>query len=162
MIFDATTDATILGIFAGTSTPVTPTPNLEYSDWRCGDDVDPFGRDALPLETFGQDLYHLLTTNKFCLIEDPDFGFGLEDYLGKPLPAQLAYDIETVCRKDDRCTDAQCTIVKVAPGTPVQVPGGLTITADNFTYTLNLQVEVEDTFLTLALVFTPTGIVRVY
>jgi phage baseplate assembly protein W len=160
-VFSSTLDAQVLGILNGTITPATPTPNPQYSDWKCGDDLDPFGRDVLPLETYAQDIYHLLTTNKFCLIEDPDFGFGLEDYLGKPLPQTLAFDIETACKLDDRCNGAQCTIAKVAPGTPMNINGQI-ITADANSYSLNLQVAVESTFLNLALALTPSGIVRVF
>ncbi len=119
----------------------------EYFDIRCGDDMDPFGRDASPLETFAQDIYHLLITNKRALLRDPDWGFGLESYLGKPLPSTLAYDIENVVRADDRASDARCTI------TPV--PNELD------SYRLDLRVFVDDTFFDLALLMAPqTGIVR--
>ncbi len=119
----------------------------EYFDIRCGDDLDPFGRDASPLETFAQDLYHLLITNKMALLRDPDWGFGLESYLGKTLPATLAFDIENAVRRDDRANGAKCTI---AP-----------INGEPESYRLDLVVETDDGFLELALALSPDGIVRV-
>jgi len=119
----------------------------EYFDIRCGDDVDLFGRDAPPLETAAQDIYHLLITEPMTLLRDPDWGFGLERYLGKQLPPTLAKEIETAVTKDDRFSDAKCTIVRDPNN------------ADN--YRLTLTVAVDGNFLTLALVITPDGIVRV-
>jgi phage baseplate assembly protein W len=118
-----------------------------YRDLRCGDDLDPSGRDAQPLEVFAQDLYHMLITNKMTLLRAPDWGFGLESYLGKPLPSTLAFDIESAVRRDDRANDARCTITPVAGQ------------AD--TYRLDLQVETDDGFLQMALRMTPDGVVRV-
>lgn len=119
----------------------------EYFDIRCGDDLDPFARDARPLEVLAQDIYHLLITNKMTLLRDPDWGFGLEGYLGRPLPSTLAADIVARVREDDRVSDARCTIVPV--------PG------ETDSYRINLIVEVEGTFLEVALALTPSGIVRV-
>ena len=119
----------------------------EYFDIRCGDDMDPFGRDADPLETFAQDIYHLLITNAMTLIRDPDWGKGLESYLGKPLPSTLEADIEALVRSDDRASDARCTITPVV--------------GEANSYRLDLQVEVADTFLTIALALNPSGIARV-
>lgn len=119
----------------------------EYFDIRCGDDLDPFARDARPLEVFAQDIYHLLITNKLTLLQDPDWGFGLESYLGKPLPSTLAAEIENAVREDDRASDAKCTITKVA--------------VEEESHRLDLQVEVDGTFLEIALLLTPSGIVRV-
>lgn len=119
----------------------------EYFDIRCGDDLDPFGRDAAPLEALAQDIYHLLITNKMSLLQDPDWGLGLESYLGKPLPSTLAGDIEGAVRRDDRVSDARCMISKVAGAED--------------SYRIDLQVEVADDFLELALVLSPDGIVRV-
>lgn len=119
----------------------------EYRDIRCGDDLDLFGRDAAPLEVLAQDIYHLLVTNKLTLLRDPDWGFGLETYLGRPLPVALAFDIETLVRRDTRVQNARCTIVPVAG----QVDS----------YRLTLEVEAEAGFLQIALAMTPSGIVRV-
>lgn len=121
----------------------------EYNDWRCGDELDPFGRDAAPLEVLAQDLYHYLITNKNALILDPAWGFGLEQYLGQPLPTTLASDVENGVRTDfaDRISDATCTITKV--------PG------EEESYRFDLRAEVDDEFLKLALVLSPDGIVRV-
>jgi phage baseplate assembly protein W len=119
----------------------------EYFDIRCGDDLDPFARDVPPLETLAQDIYHLLITNKGTLFLDPDWGLGLESYLGRPIPTTLAGDIENEVRRDDRVSGAKCVI------TPIdgQVDA----------YAMVLTVEVEDSFLTIALQLTPDGIVRV-
>jgi hypothetical protein len=87
----------------------------DYFDIRCGDDLDPFCRDARPLEVLAQDVYHMLITNKFALLRDPDWGFGLESYIGKQLPATLAADIVNAIRRDDRVSDAKCAITPV-PG----------------------------------------------
>ncbi len=119
----------------------------EYLDIRCGDDLDLFARDVRPLEVLAQDIYHWLITHKGSLFRDPDWGFGLESYLGKPLPTTLAGEIEAGIRRDDRVSDARCTITKV--------PG------EEESYRLDLQVEVDDQFLTIALQMSPNGIVRV-
>jgi hypothetical protein len=119
----------------------------EYADLRCGDDLDPFARDAPPLEVLAQDIYHLLITNKMCLFLDPDWGLGLESYLGKPLPSTLAGDIENEVRRDDRVSDARCVI------TPID--------GQSDSYQMRLAVEVDGTFLNIALQLTPDGIVRV-
>lgn len=118
----------------------------EYSDIRSGDDLDLFARDARPLEVLAQDLYHLLITNKMSLLQDPDWGFGLESYLGRPLPTTLSGDIENAVRSDDRVSGAKCTI------TPTGAPDS---------YSLVLTVEVDGDFLEIALQMTPSGIVRV-
>jgi hypothetical protein len=118
-----------------------------YFDIRCGDDLDLFARDVPPLEVLAQDLYHLLITNKLTLLLDPDWGLGLEDYCGKPLPSTLAGDVENAVRRDDRVSGAKCTI------TPI--PG------EENAWDLRLAVQVESTFLTLALQLTPNGVVRV-
>jgi phage baseplate assembly protein W len=119
----------------------------EYFDIRCGDDFDLFGRDAAPLEVLGQDIYHLLITNKGELLQDPDWGFGLPMYLGRPLPPTLAADIVAEVKRDDRVDDATCEITKVA--------------GQEDTYRLVLNVAVADQFLEMALQITPDGIVRV-
>lgn len=118
----------------------------EYLDIRCGDDLDQFARDVGPLEAYAQDLYHGLITDPQTLIQDPDFGFGLANYLGKPLPSTLASDIEGWARRDERCSDAECTI------TPI--PG------ERDAYRLALTVAVEESFLTVALKMSPGGIER--
>lgn len=119
----------------------------EYFDIRCGDDLDPFARDVPPLEAFAQDIYHLLTTHALTLIRDPDWGKGLESYLGKPLPATLAGDIVNLVRTDDRASNATCTITKVAN--------------EEESYRLDLKVETDSGFLDMALQLTPDGLVRV-
>lgn len=117
----------------------------EYVDWRCGDDLDPAGRDAPPLEVLAQDLYHLLITNPFSLVRDPDWGFGLESYLNRPLPATLAQETENAITRDDRVSKANATI---------------TPTGDPNSYRLDVKVEVDEAFLTLAIAISPTGIRR--
>jgi hypothetical protein len=119
----------------------------EYLDIRCGDDFDPFARDAPPLEVLAQDLYHLLITNKGTLFLDPDWGFGLPSYLGRPLPSTLAGDIENEVRRDNRVSDAKCVITPIAGQTD--------------SYSMTLAVAVDDTFLNIALQLTPDGVVRV-
>ena len=119
----------------------------EYFDIRCGDDLDMFGRDAAPLEVLGQDLYHLLITNRGELMQDPDWGFGLQSYLNAPLPPTLADDIEAAVKRDDRVDDATCEIKP------------LPLEAD--AYELVLNVTAGEEFLKLALQLTPSGIVRV-
>lgn len=119
----------------------------EYFDIRCGDDLDPFARDVPPLETFAQDIYHLLITNALTLIRDPDWGKGLQSYLGKPLPTTLAADIVAVVRNDDRASDAECTITKDP--------------REEESYRLDLKVEADSGFLDMALKLTPDGLVRV-
>lgn len=118
-----------------------------YFDIRCGDDLDMFARDARPLEVFAQDIYHLLITNKMSLLQDPDWGFGLESYIGRPLPSTLAFDIESAILRDDRASKAKCSIVKVP--------------SEADSYRMSLEVETEFGFLNLALAMTPSGIVRV-
>lgn len=117
-----------------------------YYDVRCGDDMDPFGRDAAPLEVLAQDIYHLLITAKLSLLADPDWGEDLESYLGRPLPSTLAYDVEAAVRRDDRVSDARCTITKDA--------------TDPESYRLELQIQVDEAFVPLVLALTPDGIVR--
>ncbi len=121
---------------------------VEYRDWRCGDDLDPFGRDAEPLEVLAQDIYHLLITNKMSLLQDPDWGFGLEQYLGQPLPATLATDIENAVRRDDRVSNATCKITQI-------------FGEEEESYRLELLVEAADDFVEIALKLTPSGIVQV-
>lgn len=119
----------------------------EYFDIRCGDDLDMFARDARPLEVLEQDIYHWLVTDRQTLFLDPDWGFGLENYIGKPLPQTLAYDIENGLRRWDRVAAAQCTITPIA--------------GEQDAYRFDLQVQCDEAFLTLALAMTPSGIVRV-
>lgn len=120
----------------------------EYFDIRCGDDLDPFARDARPLEVFAQDIYHLLITPKMVLFRDSDWGIGLPSYLGRPLPSTLADDIENAVLRDDRASDAKCTIK--------EVPG------EANSYRVELQVETDAGFLEIALAMTPSGIARVF
>lgn len=121
----------------------------EYNDMRCGDDLDPFGRDAAPLEVLGQDLYHFLITVPGALLLDPNWGLGLELYLGKPLPTTLAADVENAVRENfsDRISDAVCTITRI--------PG------EEESYRFELKAQVDDAFLIVALNLTPDGAVRV-
>lgn len=82
------------------------------------------------------------------LLRDPDWGFGLESYLSRPIPPTLAREIENAVREDDRVADARCTITKVAD--------------EEDAYRMDLTVACEDGFLELALSMSPTGgIVRV-
>ncbi len=120
----------------------------EYFDIRCGDDVDRFARDVRPFEVLSQDVYHWLITERGSLILDPDWGFGLNSYIGKPLPSTLAKDIEEgLVREDDRISEARCTIARV--------------NGEEESYRLDLQAEVEDGFLAIALELTPDGIAKV-
>jgi phage baseplate assembly protein W len=121
----------------------------EYNDMRCGDDLDPFGRDAAPLEVLGQDLFHFLITVPGALLLDPNWGLGLELYLGKPLPSTLAADVENAVRQefDGRISDATCTITKIA--------------GEEESYLFELRAEVDEAFLVVALQLTPDGVVRV-
>lgn len=122
----------------------------EYFDIRCGDDLDPFARDVGPLETLAQDIFHWLKTSPMTLPIDSDWGFGLEDYLGRPLPSTLAADMQSGVRRDfeDRVSDAQCTITPIA--------------GEIDAYHVELVVEVDGAFLTIAINMSPTGgIVRV-
>ena len=121
----------------------------EYFDIRCGDDFDLFARDARPLEVLAQDVYHWLITNKMTLIRAPDWGKGLESYLGRPLPSTLAGDIEgdVVQVFSDRISAAKCTITSING-------------ADD-SFQLDLKLEVDGAFLDIALALTPSGIVRV-
>jgi phage baseplate assembly protein W len=119
----------------------------EYFDIRCGDDLDRFARDARPLEVLAQDIYHWLITDRGSLIRDPNWGFGLHSYLSAPLPSSLAADVENGVKRDDRVSNARCIIAPI-PG----VANGSR---------LDLQVEVDDQFLTIALELTPSGIARV-
>lgn len=115
----------------------------EYFDVRCFDDLDPFGRDATPIEALEQDLYHLLITEVGTLLADPEFGFGLLLVIGRPLSSTLATRIEDACRDDDRVSDARCAI---AP-----------IPNERDAYRMDLRVEVDGAFLDLALALTPAG-----
>lgn len=121
----------------------------EYVDIRCGDDMDPFARDAEPLEVLAQDLFHWLITNKGELLQDPDWGKGLESYISKPLPSGLAADIQNDCREvfRDRVSDTRCSI---AP-----------IDGQADAYKMDLVAEVDGNFLIVALQLTPSGIVKV-
>jgi phage baseplate assembly protein W len=123
----------------------------EYNDMRCGDDLDPFGRDAAPLEVLGQDLYHFLITVPGALILDPNWGLGLELYLGQDVPSTLAADIENAVRQefDGRISDAACTVER------------LPSPDDEKSYRVELKAEVDENFLLVALNLTPDGIVRV-
>lgn len=121
----------------------------EYYDIQCGDDLDPYGRDVAPLEALAQDLYHWVDTEPGTLLLDPEWGFGIEQYLGAPLPSTLASDIAEGIRRDfeDRVRDAEVKI-KAIPG-------------EQDAYSLDIKAEVADDFLVLALKLTPDGIARV-
>ncbi len=82
----------------------------EYRDLACGDDLDLFGRETDPLETLQQDLEHRLFADRGSLVFDPNFGLGLRNYIGKPLPSTLASEIEESFGRDDRVLRAKCTI----------------------------------------------------
>ncbi|AKV03197.1 hypothetical protein AKJ09_09860 [Labilithrix luteola] len=79
---------------------------------------------------------------------DPGWGFGLEQYLGKPLPSSFASDIEIGVRDTfhDRVSDARCVVTPVA--------------GELDSYRLDLTVEVDGEFLELALSMTPSGVRR--
>lgn len=119
----------------------------QYFDIRCGDDLDPFARDARPLEVLAQDIYHWLITDPMTLPKAPEWGMGLESYLGRPLPGALAFVIETRVQDLFPVSDARCVF---AP-----VPG------EQESYRMTLTCEVEREFLALALQLSPSGIVRV-
>lgn len=119
----------------------------DYYDVRCGDDVDPFGRDADPLEVLAQDVHHMLITARLSLLKDPDWGEDVEAYLGRPLPATLAADFEAAVKRDDRVDDARCTITQDAN--------------DSESYRMDLQVQVGEAFLDLVFALTPSGVQRI-
>lgn len=120
-----------------------------YFDIRCGDDLDRFARDARPLEVLAQDIYHWTKTKRGSLRRAPNWGGGLESSLSGPLSPTLAADIEVGIRRDfaDRVADAKCTVTKVA--------------GELDSYRVDIKVQVDSDFLTLALLSTPSGIVRV-
>jgi hypothetical protein len=122
---------------------------LGYFDIRCGDDLDRFARDARPLEVLGQDVYHWLITDKGAIFRAPNWGGGLNSYISKPLPTTLAADIENgiLDAFSDAISAAKCTIEPIA--------------GEKDSYRFDLQCEVDDDFLTIALTLTPSGIVRV-
>jgi hypothetical protein len=121
----------------------------EYFDIRCGDDLDLFARDARPLEVLAQDIYHWLTTGRNTLFLDLDWGFGLDNYIGKPLPHPdtLAFDVENALRRWDRVESAKCVIAPIDGAVDA--------------YRFDLQVQCDEGFLEIALAMTPSGIVRV-
>ncbi len=121
----------------------------EYFDIMCGDDLDQFGRDVAPLEALAQDLYHWVDTEPGTLLLDPEWGFGIEQYLGAPLPSTLASDMAEGIRRDfaDRVQDAE---VKIKP-----------IAGELDAYSLDIKAMVDDEWLKVALKLTPDGIARV-
>lgn len=84
----------------------------EYFDLAALDDVDPFARELGPLATLEQDIQHMLLDPPGSHIMDPGWPIGLEDYLGKPLPSNLASTIEGRLERDDR---VQAATVRIRP-----------------------------------------------
>lgn len=83
----------------------------EYFDLASDDyDIDPFGREVGPLEALEQDLRHMLIAPRGACVMDPDWGEGLENYLGKPLPSDLSTRLESAIERDDRVQTARVRI----------------------------------------------------
>lgn len=108
----------------------------EYTDLLCEDDLDPFARELDPLAALEQDLLWMLRESRGSHVFDPDWGIGLEDYLGKPLPSNLSSTIEQAFEQDDRVQTARCTIKKR------DVLGEV--------YDVTVEVQATDGFLTIA------------
>ena len=118
----------------------------EYLDIQCGDDIDPSGRDAYPVAVLSQDLYHLVVTPARSLIRDLEWGFGIQNYLSKPLPSSFTTSLENAIRQDDRVSDAKVVLTSL---------GG-----DDAGYRLDIKAETDAGWLTIAIAMTPSGIVR--
>ena len=116
-----------------------------YFDVQCVDDLDLFARDVGPIEALRQDVYHWLITDKQSLVQDPEWGFGVERFIGKPIPSTFARDVENGVREAfaDRISDARCELVPVA--------------GELDAYRMDLTCEVDGTFLRLALSLSPSG-----
>lgn len=109
----------------------------EYTDFACEDDLDPFMREVTPLEALRQDLTWMLRESRGSHVFDPEWGIGLEDYLGSPLPSNLDGTIEQAFERDDRVQSARCTI------SPLGQRGEA--------YAFSIEVQATDGFLLIAL-----------
>lgn len=109
-------------------------------DLRCGDELDPNGREVGPLEALLQDVYHWMGTVPGTLVLDPDWGFGIQVYLSRPLPATLADDLASGIRRDfaGRASDARVTI------TPIEGLGA------GQGFRVDVQIEVDASFVAAA------------
>lgn len=111
----------------------------EYRDLLCDDDLDPFGRETDPLETYLQDITHRLFCRRGSMLRSLEFGIGIEDYLSAPIaPNTIAQAIETNLALDDRTQAVRCTIERRGE-----------------VFIATTQLQVNDQFLTLVLQLDP-------
>lgn len=111
----------------------------EYRDLLCDDDLDPFGRETDPLETYLQDCVHRLYARRGSMLRSLEFGIGIEDYLSAPIaPNTLAQAIETNLALDDRTQAVRCTIERRGE-----------------VFLATIQLQANDQFLSLVLQLDP-------
>jgi hypothetical protein len=97
-------------------------------DLLCVDDLDLFGREASEREALVQDLLHRLTTTPGRIINDPDFGLGVSNWLSVGVPSSASARIEAEFLKDDRVLSAAAVVEQV----------------DEDTFTIDVEIDTVD------------------
>lgn len=97
------------GIAELTRQVTTPPAPWHYGrDLVCISDLTPTLEETDPLSyaSLAQDLYHRITTTRGTIVDDPDFGDNVEDYLSAAIDAAsltlIGGRLASECRKDDR------------------------------------------------------------
>lgn len=93
---------------------------LTAPDLVCYDDVDPLAAETQSdLESFAQDVYHLLLELPGTNPDDPNRGIGIELYLSGTFAdfAKLPALIEQQIGDDPRATGCSCSITSNSNGT---------------------------------------------
>lgn len=86
------------------------------ADVSCWDDIDPLAVDLLPDDTnvVAQDAYHRLITPKGSLLDDPDWGIDILDFIHQPASAAYLASLPGIVRselaKDDRIDSVEVTV----------------------------------------------------
>ncbi len=108
----------------------------------CLEDMDPFATETSdPYEQILQDVFHRLIEDPGSNPDDPDRGLGLLAMLSGVLDPTLKHDIEAEVRKDPRLDGCTATISLLSGGD----------SNAGKTYRIDLELQVDDIVLNLAL-----------
>lgn len=88
--------------------------------WSCVDDLTMPAVMVSGFRCIGEAIARRLQTERGTLIDDPNYGFALTDYVNDDLTARalarLQNQVETECTKDERVTSAVASVVLTTAG----------------------------------------------
>lgn len=85
--------------------------NVYGEDWSCTSDVDPAGLEVTGVIVLAQALFRRAITPRGLLIDDENYGFGLQQYLNADIAqgdvARIAFGLDSEFEKDQRVLRSQ-------------------------------------------------------